>query len=288
MHDPRVGRFFAIDPLFRKYPHNSPYAFSENRVIDGIDLEGLEFTKYWNKNSFIKRTKELMSNPISINQGQGGTCVIAAITYLWIEQDKNGFYKTMLNLYENGKAKYNNFTIDPDDHLFNVDPTKTANLTHDPSKNSADWIVLSSIQDAVNNFFDYDGVKNDNYGEGNTTGTMRDLMKNLLGYTDVKTVKNDINKSAGDFLKEIDNKYAEGKKIILSVNSELVSFNERGDYGNHAVTYLGNLKDEGVGLGGYRYYSFDVQTYEQVYRVYSSEKNIDNMIYEATEGTPKK
>ena len=43
MHDPRVGRFFAVDPLFRDYPHNSPYAFSENRVIDGVELEGLEF-----------------------------------------------------------------------------------------------------------------------------------------------------------------------------------------------------------------------------------------------------
>jgi RHS repeat-associated protein len=43
MHDPRIGRFFAIDPLFRKYPHNSPYAFSENRVIDGVELEGLEY-----------------------------------------------------------------------------------------------------------------------------------------------------------------------------------------------------------------------------------------------------
>jgi RHS repeat-associated protein len=43
MHDPRLGRFFAIDPVAGKYSHNSPYAFSENRVIDGIDLEGLEF-----------------------------------------------------------------------------------------------------------------------------------------------------------------------------------------------------------------------------------------------------
>jgi hypothetical protein len=40
--DNRIGRFFAIDPLMAKYPHNSPYAFSENRVIDGIELEGLE------------------------------------------------------------------------------------------------------------------------------------------------------------------------------------------------------------------------------------------------------
>jgi RHS repeat-associated protein len=43
MHDPRIGRFFAVDPLFADYPHNSPYAFSENRVIDGVELEGLEF-----------------------------------------------------------------------------------------------------------------------------------------------------------------------------------------------------------------------------------------------------
>ena len=43
MHDPRLGRFFAVDPLFREYPWNSPYAFSENRVIDGVELEGLEY-----------------------------------------------------------------------------------------------------------------------------------------------------------------------------------------------------------------------------------------------------
>ncbi|MFZ1694593.1 MAG: RHS repeat-associated core domain-containing protein, partial [Flavobacteriales bacterium] len=37
MHDPRIGRFLSIDPLAAKYPHNSPYAFSENRVIDAIE-----------------------------------------------------------------------------------------------------------------------------------------------------------------------------------------------------------------------------------------------------------
>jgi hypothetical protein len=42
LNDLRVGRFLTIDPLAAKYPHNSPYAFSENRVIDGVELEGLE------------------------------------------------------------------------------------------------------------------------------------------------------------------------------------------------------------------------------------------------------
>ncbi|MCH2042513.1 MAG: hypothetical protein MK212_00105 [Saprospiraceae bacterium] len=44
MHNPRVGRFFSVDPLDSKYPYYSPYAFSENRLIDGIELEGLEYT----------------------------------------------------------------------------------------------------------------------------------------------------------------------------------------------------------------------------------------------------
>jgi len=42
MHDPRVGRFFAIDPLTANYPHYTPYSFSGNKVIHMIELEGLE------------------------------------------------------------------------------------------------------------------------------------------------------------------------------------------------------------------------------------------------------
>jgi len=42
MHDARLGRFFAVDPLASSYPYNSPYAFSENVVINAIELEGLE------------------------------------------------------------------------------------------------------------------------------------------------------------------------------------------------------------------------------------------------------
>jgi RHS repeat-associated protein len=42
MHDPRVGRFFAVDPLASSFPWNSSYAFSENRLLDGVELEGKE------------------------------------------------------------------------------------------------------------------------------------------------------------------------------------------------------------------------------------------------------
>jgi RHS repeat-associated protein len=43
MHDPRLGRFLTVDRLAPNYPYNSAYAFSENRLVDGIELEGLEY-----------------------------------------------------------------------------------------------------------------------------------------------------------------------------------------------------------------------------------------------------
>ena len=45
VHDPRIAKFLSVDPLAPEYPWNSPYAFAENRVIDGADLEGREWDK---------------------------------------------------------------------------------------------------------------------------------------------------------------------------------------------------------------------------------------------------
>jgi RHS repeat-associated protein len=42
IHDARLGRFLSVDPLEAEYPWNSVYAFSENRLIDSRELEGLE------------------------------------------------------------------------------------------------------------------------------------------------------------------------------------------------------------------------------------------------------
>jgi RHS repeat-associated protein len=46
-----TGKFWSTDPIEKDYPWNSPYAFAENRVIDGGDLEGLEYENRTNNNS---------------------------------------------------------------------------------------------------------------------------------------------------------------------------------------------------------------------------------------------
>jgi len=41
-YDPAIGRFVAIDPLASDYVYNSTYAFQENKLGLGVELEGLE------------------------------------------------------------------------------------------------------------------------------------------------------------------------------------------------------------------------------------------------------
>ena len=41
-YDPRLGRFFAVDPLTKKYPFYTPYQFAGNTPIEARELEGLE------------------------------------------------------------------------------------------------------------------------------------------------------------------------------------------------------------------------------------------------------
>ena len=59
-HDPQIGRFIEIDPLATKYEHNSPYAFSENKVTGHVELEGLESVRFFEAN--LWRSAGISSN----------------------------------------------------------------------------------------------------------------------------------------------------------------------------------------------------------------------------------
>ena len=97
MHDPRLGRFFAIDPLTKEYPKNSPYAFSENRLNDAIELEGLEkvYVYAWNpskqqwikKYSYIDVDANVDKNKYVVFDQQTGD--IAKVTYKTINKTKS-------------------------------------------------------------------------------------------------------------------------------------------------------------------------------------------------------
>jgi RHS repeat-associated protein len=125
MHDPRVGRFFAVDPLAAKYPWNSPYAFSENRLIDAVELEGLEKVGYGTKQFGISYWHNYTGdNASQVSKALGwvekyhqGNLEANRVMkwkddwYVIVEDDRNeqGSSKgTVLSFYANRKAWLNN------------------------------------------------------------------------------------------------------------------------------------------------------------------------------------
>ncbi|GEJ48132.1 hypothetical protein CRS_47410 [Chryseobacterium sp. ON_d1] len=66
-----MGRFFNIDPLSEKYAYQSHYNFSENRVVNGRELEGLEWVPSTNGNNItLDYYVKLNNNNNYINKDQ--------------------------------------------------------------------------------------------------------------------------------------------------------------------------------------------------------------------------
>ncbi|MBK8406102.1 MAG: hypothetical protein IPL25_19140 [Saprospiraceae bacterium] len=70
-YDPRLGRYKSPDPLARDYPWNSPYAYAENRVIDGFDLEGLEYISVHNFQR-LRQENPGMAHAMGVAMTMGG------------------------------------------------------------------------------------------------------------------------------------------------------------------------------------------------------------------------
>uniref|UniRef100_A0A0N4ZZS6 RHS repeat-associated core domain-containing protein n=1 Tax=Parastrongyloides trichosuri TaxID=131310 RepID=A0A0N4ZZS6_PARTI len=100
---PDVGRFFNIDPLSEKFPHNSTYAFSENRVIDAVELEGLEawlIHGTWSDNSSFSKPVNDLAKKIG-----GGT----VYSNNWSgENNKSARTQAATDLYNNIISTRNN------------------------------------------------------------------------------------------------------------------------------------------------------------------------------------
>jgi len=58
-YDYAIGRFMSIDPLAQEYAYNSPYAFAENKLGMGRELEGLELGPLFGVAEIVKVSAEI-------------------------------------------------------------------------------------------------------------------------------------------------------------------------------------------------------------------------------------
>jgi len=100
-----------VDPLAPKYPHNSPYAFSENRVVDGVELEGLEWDSVKNDDGEIVDYKWVGYN--EDGTAKEGSVAEATLTFRLItthytsnDITKTGFAKSYSKLNGFGEVNF--------------------------------------------------------------------------------------------------------------------------------------------------------------------------------------
>ncbi|MDA3799776.1 MAG: hypothetical protein PF692_11925 [Kiritimatiellae bacterium] len=144
VHDARIGRFLSIDPLTAKYPHNSPYAFSENSVIAYRELEGLEKVFYAHINfndgrkmtiriiddSQVKTTETHVNYFLDENNEVERTVISPTITSYDLKRYKSRYFKNKnpkgVHVWAEG-ARDDGWTVGPKTDLSNV--KGTFNLT---------------------------------------------------------------------------------------------------------------------------------------------------------------
>ena len=111
MFDSRLGKFLSLDPLTKSYPWNSPYAFSENRVIDGIDLEGKEFSARREGDGWIVSIKFKIVNESKL------------------KGETNGHLDDIIYQVQNNASMFNGYGKNGESIKFEAEYSKDAKLT---------------------------------------------------------------------------------------------------------------------------------------------------------------
>lgn len=81
MHDPRIGRFFATDPLAEKFPSHSPYSFCFNNPLYFVDPDGRAPTDWY---------LNLLTGNVSWKDGQGSRFGYKNLGHTWGSTDVKG------------------------------------------------------------------------------------------------------------------------------------------------------------------------------------------------------
>ncbi len=183
MHDPRLGRFFAVDPLSRKYAYNSTYAFSENKLLDGIELEGLEVQLLQDATQ-VKKTlihDPALSNTNSIDVEENAFISMLRQADVWFESKKG----------EGGTIPYG-------EHYYmkegGDDPTRDKSETNPPSVSMDDFVPLLPTGKSRGGFAKQSSKKPKEIDK--TVKNFKSNVKGIVGKTD-KAVQAIIDNSNG-------------------------------------------------------------------------------------------
>jgi hypothetical protein len=132
-----------------------------------------------NRATVADEMRKRVDNPSLIDQGQSGTCGPASLVYDLLSRDPAIYVRAVQSLFDWGYAIIGKLQLKPGFYLL-----------HGPMPDDvpqADWILLASIRDSENWFYEFSAKsKLDNSSAGTTMSELKDWFEET-GYTKVES-----------------------------------------------------------------------------------------------------
>ena len=174
IYDPRIGKFLSVDPLSPNYPELTPYQFASNRPIDGIDLDGLEYSN--------SSTNTHKTNSALFSGNRSSTFLIINLGFLKVNRLSYA-NKPLISL--NGSDKASTFAGNAVRSIWNQ--------------------TISSIED--NGAFVYNYLSSSKFRKEFKASALNSIFKGLSYYaeTNMRQKASDFSKAAYGYVTNIEN-----------------------------------------------------------------------------------
>ena len=177
--------------------------------------------------------------PWSVNQSGTSLCGMACIFYLFAKEQPAQYQQFAKTLFRTGEATSNQFTAKPTEEVLNKNPNEKGFPQHwdkilrkKVNMPLVDFVTMAGVRNTDNN--SYKGGEEE-FQAINWPPLMTGLSQNLLGYTDVVSsgIYNPVKKSkyfykptTWKMIQDINQQIADGYKIILMIDSDLIDADE--------------------------------------------------------------
>lgn len=172
------------------------------------------------------------NSPWQINQSGTSLCGMACIFYLFAKEQNSAYTEFAKKLFRTGEATHNKYTVKPTDELLEKSIDNKGYPKETGSMPLVDFVTMAGTRNSDNN--NYKGG-NEEFQAINWPPLMTELAEKLLGYTDVSStgIYNPIKKSreydkpsVWKMIEDINEQFNNGYKMILMIDSDLISEDE--------------------------------------------------------------
>ncbi|WP_342359717.1 hypothetical protein [Terrarubrum flagellatum] len=227
----------------RKSPFGKgPYSLATSRqrtaadmACDFLERNGATSFPYLDRMDVGTGLLMRIASPGTFNQDQAGLCGPASLLYNVASDNPVAFARYAIDLFEKGKAKIDQWEIEPGSDLRNYMPPES--IDH------VDWLTMASIRDSSNWFFDYQSISD----SGGSTSREITHWFERSGYVDVRNETNRVYSADADAIDSANELFDKGYRIILRINANMLYEEKQSTEGkgNHVVALRSRIDRSG-------------------------------------------